>query len=159
MSATYSHDQRPARTGSQVLREFDSYGQAQELVDRLADRGFPVGVVRIVGTGIRTVEQVTGRLTKGRAAAAGAAGGAWFGLLVGLLFGLLTLGSETGVVAALFGGLVLGGLWGAAFGFVAQWANHGQRDFASVENLEAARYAVEVESGCLDEAARVAGIA
>ncbi|MEU7818190.1 general stress protein [Pseudonocardia sp. NPDC049154] len=159
MSASYTDDEHAARTGSQVLREFDSYGPAQELVDRLSDRGFPVGMVRIVGTGIRTVEQVTGRLTKARAAAAGAAGGAWFGLLVGLLFGLLAAGSETWVVAALFGGLVLGGVWGAAFGLVAHWATHGQRDFASVENLQAAHYAVEVEAGCLDEAARVAGIA
>jgi Heat induced stress protein YflT domain len=52
-----------------TLREFGSYEEAQQLVDRLSDAGFPVDL-RIVGTGLRTVEQVTGRLTKGRAARA-----------------------------------------------------------------------------------------
>ncbi len=36
-------------------------------------------ILRIVGTGLRTVEEVTGRMTKGRAALFGAGTGAWFG--------------------------------------------------------------------------------
>ena len=54
------------------LGEFTSYREAERMVDRLADVGFPVERVRIVGTGLRSVEQVTGRLTKGGATLIGA---------------------------------------------------------------------------------------
>ena len=67
-------------TETLVLREYDTYAEAQWLVDRLSDDGFPVEHVRIVGDGLHSVEQVTGRMTKGRATLYGAGGGAWFGL-------------------------------------------------------------------------------
>jgi hypothetical protein len=59
-------------------------------VDRLSDSGFPVEHLQIVG--IRTVEQVTGRMTTGKAALYGAGSGAWLGILTGLIFGLFTPG-------------------------------------------------------------------
>ncbi|MCX0277666.1 hypothetical protein NLM24_45275, partial [Nocardia zapadnayensis] len=52
----------------QVLRTVPSYDQAQRLVDQLSDAGFPVEHVRLVGTDLRLVEQVTGRMTYGKAA-------------------------------------------------------------------------------------------
>lgn len=141
------------RVSRSVLQEFDDYAQAQLLVDRLSDSGFPVEHVQIVGTGIRTVEQVTERLTKGKAALYGAGSGAWLGLLIGLIFGLLTVGPVWIVVVLV--GLVLGAFWGAAFGFVAHWATKGQRDFSSVRSLEAERYAVLVSDQYLNEALRL----
>lgn len=57
----------PSSAGSQVLAELGTYPEAQHLVDHLSDEGFPFAHVRIIGTGIHSVEQVTGRLTKGRA--------------------------------------------------------------------------------------------
>lgn len=123
--------------GSQVLAEFDTYPEAQHLVDYLSDEGFPVAHVRIIGIGIHSVEQVTGRLTTGRAALAGAASGAWFGLLIGLILGLFTVG--TGWLAVILGGIVIGAFWGALFGFVAHWATRGRRDFSSVQGLQAQR--------------------
>jgi len=140
-----------------TLREFGSYEEAQQLVDRLSDTGFPVEQVRIVGTGLRSVEQVTGRLTKGRAAAGGALTGAGFGLLIGLLFAVFVIGPFwLGVVLS---SVIFGALWGAVIGFVAHWATRGRRDFSSVRGLEAESYAVQVASGYEDEAARAAGIA
>jgi hypothetical protein len=149
----------PAVTGrgSVTLREFGSYEEAQELVDRLSDAGFPVEQVRIVGTGLRSVEQVTGRLTKGRAAAGGALTGAGFGLLIGLLFAIFVIGPfGLGVVLS---SVIFGALWGAVIGFVGHWATRGRRDFSSVRGLEAESYAVQVDAGYEDEAARAAGIA
>ena len=140
-----------------TLREFGSYEEAQLLVDRLSDTGFPVEQVRIVGTGLRSVEQVTGRLTKGRAAAGGALTGAGFGLLIGLLFAVFVIGPFwLGVVLS---SVIFGALWGAVVGFVGHWATRGHRDFSSVRGLEAESYAVQVASGYEDEAARAAGIA
>ncbi|WP_300011652.1 general stress protein [Pseudonocardia sp.] len=139
-----------------VLADLPSYAEAQRLVDHLSDSGFPVEHVRIVGDGVRTVEQVTGRLTKGRAALAGAASGVWFGLLFGLLFTLFVVAGLAGVLVVLGLSALLGAAWGALFGFLAHAATRGRRDFSSISGLEAERYRVEVDSGFADEAARVA---
>jgi hypothetical protein len=139
---------------SPVLREYDTYEDAQRLVDQLSDAGFPVQHVRIVGHDFHSVEQVTGRLTKGRAALLGAGSGAWFGLLIGLLLSLFAVGP--GVLAALLGSVLIGGLWGAAFGFAAHWATGGRRDFTSVTAMVAERYTVQVDPAYLDEASKIA---
>jgi heat induced stress protein YflT len=139
---------------SPVLREYNTYEEAQRLVDRLSDAGFPVQHVRIVGHDFHSVEQVTGRLTKGRAALLGAGSGAWFGLLIGLLLSLFAVGP--GVLMALLGSVLIGGLWGAAFGFAAHWATGGRRDFTSVTAMVAERYTVQVDPAYLDEATKIA---
>jgi hypothetical protein len=67
----------PGPGSRQRLGTYATYEEAQRVVDRLSDAGFPVPGVQIVGSGLRTVEQVTGRLTTGRAALLGAGAGAW----------------------------------------------------------------------------------
>jgi hypothetical protein len=139
-----------------ALGDYASYEQAQRVVDGLSDAGFPVMHVRIVGHGLRSVEQVAGRLTKGRAAGAGAASGAWFGLLVGLLLGLFAPGAAW--LPLLLTAVVVSAVWGAVFGFLAHAATRGRRDFVSARALQADRYTVEVDSGYADEAARLAPV-
>src|ERR687884_697915 len=102
----------PVYTAWNTVASYDDYESAQRAVDRLSDDGFPVEHLDIVGSDLRLVERVTGRLTKGRAAAAGAASGAWTGLLVGLLLGLFVNSiSWLGVVLT---AIALGAVWGAA---------------------------------------------
>lgn len=139
--------------GGTRIASFDNYLQAQQLVDRMSDAGFPVEHVRIVGDELRTVEQVTGRLTKARAALAGAASGAWLGLLIGLLFGLFTSG-PVAWIWVLVSTVLIGALWGAIFGFAAHWSTRGTRDFSSVQKLQAQRYDIYVTAEHADEAAR-----
>ncbi len=138
---------------STTIAEFDTYEEAQALVDRLSDAEFAVEHVRIVGTGLTTVEQVLGRMTYGRAALTGALGGAWFGLFVGLLFGLILVSSWTWVIWAV--------LMGAAFGMIAAVVQHamtgGRRDFTSVRTLQAARYGVQVTNEHAAAAVRLMG--
>ena len=138
---------------STTIAEFDTYEEAQALVDRLSDAKFAVEHVRIIGTGLTTVEQVLGRMTYGRAALSGALGGAWFGLFIGLLFGL--------ILADTWGWVVWSVLMGAAFGMIAAVAQHaftgGKRDFASVQGLQAARYGVQVTNEHAAEAVRLMG--
>jgi hypothetical protein len=38
------------------------------------------------------------------------------------------------------GGLVIGAIWGALFGFFAHWTTGGRRDFSSTSGLVAGRY-------------------
>ncbi len=136
-----------------TLAQVTDYAEAERLVDRLSDAGFPVERVRIVGVDVYSVEQVTGRMTNARAAATGAVTGALFGLALGLLATLFTAG--TGWLVLPLGATVVGAMWGTAFGFVTHWVTGGKRDFASVRNLRAMRYAVQVEATHLDDAQRI----
>ncbi|MGA1811115.1 general stress protein [Frondihabitans sp. 4ASC-45] len=126
----------------QVVATFTKYEDAQGAVDYLSDEGFPVQNVSIVGHDIRTVENVSGRLTKGKAASRGGLSGLWFGLFLGLLFAVFVPGVQ--IIPALLTAIVVGALWGALFGFVGHAMTRGQRDFSSVKTMEAGRYEVLV---------------
>ena len=98
------------------LGVYDRYQQAQQVVDYLSDNEFAVQNMVIVGTDLRTVERVTGRLTRGKVAAAGAASGAWMGSFIGLAFALFGQGNQVGFILAVV-------LFGALFGLV--WSQVG----------------------------------
>jgi uncharacterized membrane protein len=139
-----------ASSAGQVVASYRTYLEAQKAVDHLSDSSFPVQNAAIVGRDLSLVEQVTGRMTKARATLMGAAAGAWFGLFIGLFFGLFTVGPVW--LSLVVAGLVIGAIWGAIFGFVAQWATHGQRDFASASALVAAHYDVTVRDAYVEQA-------
>jgi hypothetical protein len=140
----------PVSAAWNTVARFDDYESAQRAVDRLSDDGFPVEKLDIVGSGLRLVERVTGRLTRGRAAGAGAVSGLWAGLLIGILLGLFTSGHSFIAVAAT--GAALGAGWGAIFGYVAHAGTRGQRDFSSVRQLMAAHYDLIARAGTVDRA-------
>lgn len=143
-----------AEVDYRILKTVASYERAQELVDRLSDGGFPVEKSRIVGTGLRSVEQITGRLTVGRAAGQGALSGLWFGLMIGLLF--LILAPAAGWLTILLMTLGFGAVWGAIFGALGHAATRGRRDFSSIQVMEAESYDVLVEASHITLAAQVA---
>jgi uncharacterized membrane protein len=137
----------------QVVASYPTYVRAQRAVDHLSDSGFPVEQASIVGRDLRLVEQVVGRLTKTRATVMGAASGAWFGLFVGTLITLFVIGPEW--IAVTVTAVVIGAVSGAVFGFVAHWATHGQRDFASASAVVADRYDVSVAEAYSQRAAQL----
>jgi hypothetical protein len=138
-----------------AVARYDDYASAQTAVDRLSDEGFPVSELSIVGSNLRLVEKVTGRLTKARAALSGAAGGAWFGLLVGLLLALFTTGYGWLVMVAV--AVAAAAAWGAVFGFLAHAATRGQRDFSTVRALAAGHYDVIASTAQVDRARVILG--
>jgi hypothetical protein len=103
-----------------------------------------------VGTDLRLLERVTGRLSWGRAIGAGAASGAWFGVFVGLLFGLFA--AEGQWLWVLLSSVVVGALFGAAFGAASYAATGGRRDFTSSSKIVAGRYEVLAAHKVADEA-------
>jgi hypothetical protein len=136
MSASVSMPLGGVQVGS-----YDRYEQAQAAVDHLSDERFPVENVTIIGSDLKQVEKVTGRLTWGRVLAAGAAGGAWWGLFVGLLLGIFATdgGSWFG---SLLTGLAIGVLFGLLFAAMGYAATQGRRDFTSTSAIVAGRYDV-----------------
>jgi hypothetical protein len=132
-----------------TVARYSDYASAQRAVDYLSDNGFPVERTAIIGTDLRLVENVLGRLTIGRAAMAGALSGIWFGLFLGFLFTLFSTSSWVGIMLA---AVLVGGLWGGIFGALAHAATGGRRDFTSRSSLQAGQYAVTVEAEVADEA-------
>lgn len=137
--------------GGVQVGSYDSYERAQAAVDYLSDEKFPVENVTIIGTDLRLVEKVTGRLTWGRAIGAGAAGGAWWGLFVGLLLGIFAT-SGAHWVGSLLLGLVIGLGFGAVFAAMGYGATKGRRDFTSTSSVVAARYDVMCQPPRAEEA-------
>lgn len=143
MEQTSTPGEPTARGARTTVAAYDKYRDAERAVDFLSDRDFPVERAAIIGTGLKTVEQIAGRMTTGRAALAGAGQGAMLGLIFGLLFSLFFEGPAfLGVVLY---GVLLGTVFGTIFATVAQAMQGGRRDFASVRGMEAERYEVQVD--------------
>lgn len=136
----------PTLPRGEEVASYATYLEAQKAVDYLSDHKFAVELVTIVGTDLRMVERVTGRLSNGRVAAAGLASGAWFGLFVGLLLYLIS--SQAGAVLL---GVGLGAGFGLLFSVLSySLAGRGRRDFTSSSQIVASSYAIL----CAHEAAQ-----
>ena len=136
-----AHEQYSDIPRGQVVGTYDTYREAQRAVDFLSDEQFPVQHVSIVGSDLKMVENVLGRLTRGRAAMAGAASGAWFGLFVGVLLSLFA-DSGTNGFALIVAALIYGAVFGTIFGFVGHALSGGKRDFTSRSKIVSSRYEI-----------------
>lgn len=128
-----------------MVGSYDAYPDAQSAVDHLSDQRFPVEHTAIVGSDLKMLESVQGRMDYGKAALSGAGSGAWFGLLIGLLLALFTV-TGFGWLWYLLWGLVLGAAFGVIFGLIAHAVTGGRRDFESTSQIVAGRYDVMVDS-------------
>jgi hypothetical protein len=137
-------------TGVEVA-SYATYLEAQKAVDHLSDKAFPVQLVTIVGTDLRLVERITGRLTYARVAGAGAMSGAWFGLMISLLYWVFTPSGEFPLLA----GVLIGAAFGILFAIVSYAFTGGKRDFTSASQVVASRYAVLCEPGHAGQAGQL----
>jgi hypothetical protein len=124
------------------LGVYERYEQAQKAVDFLSDHEFPVQNCLIVGTELKQVERVTGRLTTGKVAAGGLLSGLWLGLFVGLVVSLFGTGGTFAIIAST---MLFGAVFGVVWGLAGYLATRGRRDFTSVSQVVATRYEVLVE--------------
>ncbi|MBO0842776.1 MAG: hypothetical protein J2O46_06295 [Nocardioides sp.] len=126
----------------QSLAVYDDYAAAQRTVDFLSDEGFPVQNCMIVGTELKQLERITGRLTTGRVALAGALSGLWFGLFIGVLFSFFGSGGELAIILTT---VLLGVVFGLIWALIGYALTRGQRDFSSITQVVATKYEVLVE--------------
>src|SRR3954454_8848659 len=127
----------------QSLAVYDDYASAQKTVDFLSDNKFPVEQCMIVGTDLKRIERITGRLTTGRVALGGLLSGIWLGLFVGLVLSLF--GNDDDFWATLLATVLFGAVFGIVWALVGYAATRGQRDFSSVSQVVATKYEVLVE--------------
>ena len=132
------------------LGVYETYTEAQTLVDYLSDQEFPVENCMIVGTDLKQVERVTGRLTPGRVALGGLVSGIWFGLFVGLIFALFA--TTPNAVATILWTVAFGAFFGLAWAMTGYALTRGRRDFVSVSQVVATRYEVLTEHNLVEQA-------
>lgn len=125
-----------------VIGSYETYPEAQKAVDELARADFPVNQVSIVGSDLKTVERVTGKLTWGRVALAGAASGAWLGVFFGILLTLFSASISLGLIIA---AVLIGAGFGMLFGLASYAINRRRRDYTSMTQVLAGRYDVVVD--------------
>ncbi|MEO0023570.1 MAG: hypothetical protein RL196_11 [Actinomycetota bacterium] len=137
-----------------VVGEFTSYLEAVQLVDNIVAGGFAANLIAIVGSDLKSVERVRGRLTYGRVAMNGALNGAWLGLFLGIIFASATsAGAFTNdVIAAAVLGAGLGMIWGV----IRMSMRGARRQFISGSIIIAASYQVVVPNGMGGKASEMA---
>ena len=125
------------------LGVFDTYDEAQKAVDYLSDKQFPVENVLIVGTDLKQLERVTGRLTRSKVAAGGAVSGAWLGAFVGLIFAMFA--QDGFALVRVVTTMAFGALFGLVWALVGYQLTGSNRDFMSISQVVATRYEVLTE--------------
>jgi hypothetical protein len=158
VAAPSTRDVAPSTSVRRTLASFQRYSDAEQAVDALSDRGFPVERVAIVGRELELVEQVTGRLDYPRAALRGAAGGMATGALIGWLFGAFAwITPLVGWLMLALYGAIFGAVVGAAFALVIHATARGRRDFASISMMRPQYYDLMVDEVVADAALRMLG--
>lgn len=143
----------PAAPPGRPIATFKTYLDAQAAVDYLSDEKFAVQNVSIVGTDLKMVERVTGRLNYGRVALGGMLSGAWFGMFVGLILAMFDSGGAG--ISVVLPVLLIGAAFGMIFAVISYAATGGRRDFTSTSQIVAAQYAVWCADDAAAEALRV----
>ena len=138
------------------LGTFEKYEDAQKLVDTLSDKEFPVQNCLIVGTDLKQLERITGRLTWGRVLLGGALSGIWLGLFVGLIFALFAPQGGN-VIQIVLSTVLFGALFGLAWAAGTYALTGGQRDFSSVSLIVPSKYEVLVEHKFAQQARDILG--
>lgn len=128
----------------------EKYDDAQAAVDFLSDHEFPVEHCMIVGTDLKQLEKVTGRLTTGRVAVGGLLSGIWLGLFVGLIFALFAPSGDA--LVAVIGAVLFGAVFGLVWALLGYAMTRGRRDFVSVTQVVATRYEVLTEHNLVQQA-------
>jgi hypothetical protein len=142
----------------EVVADFKQYTDALAYVDNLIKNNFPAGAVAIVGSDLRTVERLRGKITYARMALGGAVTGSWMGLAFGLIFGGQTNpdgSSMFGAVDPLASSMVFGAGLGMLFNVVRYSLARNKKSFVSQSTVVASKYQIQVPAALADQARAV----
>ena len=142
----------------EVIANFKQYTDALAYVDNLIKHNFPAGSVAIVGSDLRTVERIRGKVTYARLAIGGAVTGSWVGLAFGLVFGGGSAATQAELVNATAGvgqSVVIGAGLGMLFNVIRYSMSRNKRGFVSQSSVVASKYQVQVPAALADQARAV----
>lgn len=136
------------------VASFPTYEGAQKAVSSLIAGEVPARDIAIVGSGLRSIERITGRLGYATAARSGALNGLMLGLLFAFIF---VLGMPTVQISAFVGVLLVGMALGMLLSLGTYSIVRRRRDFASVMQVAADHYDVCVMPASIHTARGVLG--
>jgi hypothetical protein len=142
---------RDALAGTVPVATFATLADVEDVLSRVTGAGFPIDRTTIVGTDLRFVEKVQGRMSTARAAGYGTVTGAWLGALVASFAAIFTAHSVGAVLSMLFGGIMLGALFGAVFGVVAYRFAGPRTGITGNVTLVASRYELRTDPALAGE--------
>ena len=144
----------PAIPNGEVLADFSQYAEAVAYVEKLVRNDFPAGFIAIVGSDLRSVERVRGKMSYARVAFNGAVIGAWIGLIYAFLFGpaIDTADIASDANGTLGSALVIGAGVGMLFNVLRFSLSRNKREFVSQSSIVAAKYQVQVPANMLSQA-------
>jgi hypothetical protein len=157
VSNTPNSRNRNARALSLVVPEgetvgsFNNYAAAVDCVDQLIRHDFPAPMVAIVGSDLRTVERVKGKLSYGRVAIQGLITGSWLGLIVSFFVPTGTTTAAGSGVSSL-AAIVIGAGIGMLVNIVRFSVTRKRHEFTSGSAVVAASYDVVVPHPLADQA-------
>lgn len=137
----------------EIVASYESYGEAQAAVDKLAHADFPVAQVAIVGSDLKSVERVIGKQSYARAAISGALSGLWLGLFFG--FFLAVLQPEATSLPFIAAASLIGAGFGLLFRVVTYSISRRRRDFTSTMQVIATSYSLVVSPDVANKARNI----
>lgn len=151
-------NQAPAIPQGEVVANFKQYTDAIAYVDNLIKHNFPAGSVAIVGSDLRTVERIRGKINYNRLALGGAVTGSWVGLAFGLIFGAEVNpvdANEFTFSESMLSSVVIGAGLGMLFNVVRYALSRNKKTFVSQSAVVAAKYQIQVPASLADQARAV----
>jgi hypothetical protein len=132
---------------------YSTYEQAKAAVDALvANEGFSVNQISVVGSDLRSVERVTGRMSAGRAALNGVMTGVMIGLFMSLMWMIVNPISDFLVIVGVF---LLSIAFGVIWSLVVYTFTRNKREFTSAMQLTAGRFDLVVPNEIARQAAEI----
>lgn len=138
----------------ETVATFAEYDRAQKTVSALVAADIPAREIAIVGSNLRSIERVTGRLGWAVAARTGALNG----ILIGIFFAaIVVIGTPEAPVQLFAGVLFVGIAFGMLLSIVSYSFVRRRRDYASVIQVVADHYDVTVSATSVHKARQALG--
>ena len=145
----------------EVVAEFAQYLEATQFVEKLIRQNFPAGAIAIVGSDLRTVERIRGKLSYARLALSGAITGSWLGLIYGILFAGTSAGTDVtnpAQYAGVMQAIIVGAGLGMLFNVIRFSMSKNKRGFVSQSSFVASKYQVQVPAALSAQAKEAAAV-
>lgn len=126
----------------EAVASFNNYAAAVDCVDQLIRHDFPAPMVAIVGSDLKSVERVRGKLSYGTLAFRGLITGSWLGLLFSLFIPVSASGSSVGVTTG--AAIVIGAGVGMLLNILRFSLSRSRHEFSSTSAVIAGTYDVVV---------------
>ena len=137
----------------ETIAEFTDYAAAVDHVDQLIRHEFPAAMVAIVGSDLKSVERVRGRLSYGRVAIQGLISGSWIGLLISLFLPVPSASSAgTSLTISTGAAIVIGAGVGMLLNILRFSISRNRHEFSSTSAVVAAKYEVVVPHPLVEQA-------